>query len=192
MNKLTTIAIALGFLVSSCGDAKKSDKEMTHDEMHEAGMEHHDHDHDMNHNHDDNHEHDHEHNADHNHDMESSDSEAMLDIPVGAKVYFANLTDGQKVTSPLKVEFAVDGMQVEPAGELNANMGHHHVIINGGPLKRGTVVPADSVNIHYGQGQTEAELNLPKGKHTLTLQFADGYHQSYGMQMSQTIKIEVE
>jgi hypothetical protein len=90
------------------------------------------------------------------------------------------------------VQFGIEGMEVEPAGDLNEGKGHHHVIINGTALDRGTMVPADSLNIHYGKGQTETELDLPKGEHTLTMQFADGYHQSYGEQMSATINVIVE
>ena len=48
MKKVNILAIALGVFLASCGDtAKKSEeKEMTHDEMHEAGVDHEDHDHD--------------------------------------------------------------------------------------------------------------------------------------------------
>ena len=40
---------------------------------------------------------------------------AMPEVPANAKVYFANLKDGQTVTSPLKVEMAVDAMHVDTA-----------------------------------------------------------------------------
>jgi|TARA_B110000240_G_C13431294_1_gene423845 hypothetical protein len=125
------------------------------------------------------------------HDEMAAESQPVA-IPEGAKVFFANLEDGQSVTSPLKVEFGVEGMEVEAAGELNEGKGHHHIIINGSALDMGTVVPADSLNIHFGKGQLETELDLPKGEHTLTMQFADGYHQSYGQQMSATITVVVE
>ncbi|MES2857375.1 MAG: DUF4399 domain-containing protein, partial [Bdellovibrionota bacterium] len=59
-------------------------------------------------------------------------------------------------------------------------------------VKRGEVVPADDRHIHFGLGQTETTVKLPKGKHTLTLQFADGNHASYGEMMSQTISITVK
>lgn len=175
MKKLNILAIALGVFLASCGDtAKKTEeKEMTHDEMHEEGV-------------------DHEGHSDHDAMAEEAEESDLLAVPEGAKVFFANLEDGQKVTSPVKVEFGVEGMEVQPAGELNEGKGHHHIIINGAPLERGTVVPADSTNIHYGKGQLETELELPAGEHTLTMQFADGYHQSYGPQMSATISVVVE
>jgi hypothetical protein len=175
MKKVNIIAIALGVFLASCGDtAKKSEeKEMSHDEMHEAGVDHDDH-------------------SDHDAMAEEAEESELLAIPEGAKVFFANLKDGQTITSPVKIEFGVEGMEVQPAGELNEGKGHHHIIINGGPLDRGIIVPADSVNIHFGKGQTETELDLPAGKHMLTMQFADGYHQSYGLQLSSTISVVVE
>ena len=129
------------------------------------------------------------------HDMDHSkdaDGSELLAIPEGASVSFGNLEDGQTISMPFTVMFEVEGMEIEPAGKLSEGMGHHHLIINGGAIERGTVVPADSLNIHYGQGQTETELDLAAGEYTLTMQFADGYHQSYGEQMSATVNVIVE
>ena len=53
-------------------------------------------------------------------------------------------------------------------------------------------MPTSETSIHYGKGQTQTQLELSSGAHTLTLQFADGVHQSYGEQMSATISIVVE
>jgi len=108
-------------------------------------------------------------------------------------VYFVNINDGDTVTSPFKVEMGVTGMEVEPAGALNEGKGHHHLIIDGSWLEKGEVVPADDKNIHYGGGQTMTEdITLAPGTHTLTLQFADGFHASYGKEMSKTITVTVE
>ena len=129
--------------------------------------------------------------ADHmDHDAEGSSE--LLPVPEGAKVWFDGLQDGDAVSSPLKLKFNVEGMEVEPAGELHAGKGHHHLLIDRAFIDRGTIVPADSVNIHYGDGSTSTEIELSPGEHTLTLQFADGYHQSYGPQMSQSIRVFVE
>jgi hypothetical protein len=107
-------------------------------------------------------------------------------------VSFVNLKDGDAVSSPLKVEFGVSGMTVQPAGELVEGTGHHHLIIDGEPTPEGTVVPADDTHIHFGKGQTETEIELAPGTHTLTLQFANGSHQSYGPNWSTTIKVMVK
>lgn len=107
-------------------------------------------------------------------------------------VYFVNLTDGQEVSSTVLVEMGVNGMEVEPAGEVKKGVGHHHIIIDGGFMKTGESIPADATHIHYGKGQTEATIELEPGQHTLTLQFANGLHQSYGEAWSKTITVNVK
>jgi len=99
--------------------------------------------------------------------------------------------NGATVTSPFKLRFAVSGMAVAPAGDMLANSGHHHLLIDVDPIAAGTPVPADDKHIHFGKGQTEVEVTLPPGTYKLTAQFANGAHQSYGPAMSQTIKVTV-
>lgn len=130
--------------------------------------------------------------AGHDHDHEAQTSAAEVMPPRNGRVFFGNLMDGDTVTSPFKVMMGVEGMRVQPAGELVDGTGHHHILLGSDSIARGTVVPADSLNIHYGQGQTETELNLPPGKHTISLQFANGYHQSYGSQMSASVTVYVK
>lgn len=143
----------------------------------------------------------HGHDSAHSHDTEASaegETEDKGPTPLEAsetiegKVFFVNLNDGDKVSSPVKVEMGVEGMEIEPAAELNVGKGHHHIVVDGTFIEKGKAVPADATHIHYGKGQTETELELEKGAHTLTLQLADGYHQSYGEKWSTTITIEVE
>jgi hypothetical protein len=107
-------------------------------------------------------------------------------------VSFVEPADGATVSNPVHLKFAVSGMRVAPAGQLIEGAGHHHILIDGKPLPKGEVVPANDHAIHYGKGQTETELTLPPGDHTLTLQFADGAHRSYGPEWSQTIKVHVK
>jgi len=52
----------------------------------------------------------------HNMDMTSTVTmPPMPEVPANAKVYFANLKDGQTVTSPLKIEMAVEALSVDTA-----------------------------------------------------------------------------
>ena len=108
-----------------------------------------------------------------------------------AKVFFQEPKDGAKVKSPVKLVFGVEGMDVKPAGELVENTGHHHIIIGPAGIPEGTAVPKDETHIHFGKGQTSAEIELPPGKHKLTMQFADGNHMSYGEVMATTITVTV-
>ncbi|HCH63134.1 MAG TPA: rod shape-determining protein RodA [Deltaproteobacteria bacterium] len=114
-----------------------------------------------------------------------------MPVPEGAKVMFVAPADGATIQGPVKVKMGIEGMTVKPAGTMEANTGHHHIVVDGKSVEKGTVVPADDTHIHYGKGQTETELKLAPGKHTITLQFADGAHRSYGAQLSTTITVTV-
>ena len=117
----------------------------------------------------------------------------MPEVPANARVYFANLKDGQTVTSPLKVEMAVDAMQVDTAnGILKPASGHHHILVDIDSIKTGEVIKKDSLHIHFGNAQTSAEITLPPGKHSLTLQFADALHRSYGSRLTSKITVDVK
>jgi hypothetical protein len=116
----------------------------------------------------------------------------LASIALAQSVAFLEPADGATVGSPFKVRFAVDGMEVKPAGDIVANSGHHHLLINAEPIKAGESVPFDATHLHFGKGQTETEVKLPPGQYTLTMQFANGAHQSYGAPMSKTIKITVK
>lgn len=113
-------------------------------------------------------------------------------IAEAPRVDFVNLKNGDEVSSPFKVKFAVTRMKVAPAGETTENTGHHHLLINVEGVATGQVVPADEKHIHFGKGQTETEVTLPKGNYVLTLQFANGLHQSYGETMRKSIHITVK
>ena len=138
-----------------------------------------------------------EHNDDGGHDemmtehSEAKDAEDLFVLSEGQRVFFVNLQDGDVLTSPFTVEMGVEGMEVEPAGEEHRNKGHHHILIGEKFTPVKLVVAADSTHIHFGKGQTETELNLAPGKYVIGLQFANGFHQSYGEQMSTSIEIEV-
>jgi hypothetical protein len=119
----------------------------------------------------------------------TNDADTVKEAP---GVYFVNLKDGDKVKSPVIVDMGVSGMEVEPAGKIDKGKGHHHIIIDGSYVEKGQMVPKDETHLHFGNGQTLDTLQLSPGKHTLTLQFANGVHQSYGKDWSKTIAITVE
>lgn len=106
-------------------------------------------------------------------------------------VFVVNHKDGDSVTSPVVIEMGVRGMAVEPAGEVKEGMGHHHIIIDGSFVEKDSMVPADDTHLHYGKGQLVDTLPLSVGTHTITLQFANGMHMSYGKDWSSTITLHV-
>lgn len=107
-------------------------------------------------------------------------------------VSFVAPMDGAAVSSPFDVRFAVTGMEIRPAGDMTSDTGHHHLLIDTGPIARDVVIPMDDAHLHYGKGQTDASVTLPPGRYRLTMQFANGAHQSYGPSMSKTIHITVK
>jgi hypothetical protein len=103
---------------------------------------------------------------------------AQTPSPPGAKVYFINLRDGQELTSPFLVQFGLTGMGVAPAGVEKPNTGHHHLLIDTtlSPDQLKAPIPMDDTHKHFGNGQTEAMITLPPGKHTLQLVLGDWSH----------------
>ena len=97
--------------------------------------------------------------------------------PAGAVVYFLSPANGATVTSPLTVRFGLRGMGVAPAGVTNPNTGHHHLLIDVAELPSDNLpIANDATHRHFGLGQTEVELTLPPGQHTLQLVLGDALH----------------
>lgn len=97
--------------------------------------------------------------------------------PEGAEVYLISPQDGETVTNPVTVRFGLKGMGVAPAGIVKENTGHHHLLIDlEYPPAMHQPLPQDDKHRHFGGGQTETELTLKPGKHTLQLLLADHVH----------------
>jgi Domain of unknown function (DUF4399) len=96
------------------------------------------------------------------------------------------------VGTTFKVRFGVKGMAVEPAGDVVANSGHNHLLINLDAIAPGESIPFTEKHMHFGKGQTEAEVKLAPGVYKLTAQFGNGAHQSYGKPMSESITVTVK
>lgn len=111
-----------------------------------------------------------------------------------AAVYFISPTDGAVVSSPVTVKFGLRGMGVAPAGVEKTNTGHHHLLIDVDQLPDLTKpVPADANHKHFGGGQTETQIELPKGQHTLQLLLGDQFHIPHNPPVkSERITITVE
>lgn len=110
-----------------------------------------------------------------------------IEIP---EVYFASPEDGATVTDPVQVEMMAVNFTIEPAGEVRAGAGHFHIMIDVPCVTPGEVIPSDDSHLHFGQGQTSAELELAAGEHTLCLQAGDGAH--VALDLTDTISITVE
>ncbi|MFK7816116.1 MAG: DUF4399 domain-containing protein [Gammaproteobacteria bacterium] len=107
--------------------------------------------------------------------------------------YIISPANGEVVHSPVLVKFGLRGMGVAPAGVDRENTGHHHLLIDVDQLPElDKSIPADDQHKHYGNGQTEALVELAPGPHTLQLLFANFAHIPHNPPMtSQTITIHV-
>jgi hypothetical protein len=115
--------------------------------------------------------------------------------PAGAEVYFIAPQNGAKVHSPVTVKFGLKGMGIAPAGVKFDNTGHHHLLVDTDlkDINLDAPLPASDKVLHFGKGQTETQLTLAPGKHTLQLLFADSLHQSFDPALtSKKITITVE
>lgn len=95
----------------------------------------------------------------------------------GTTVYFISPKDGETVGQTFTVKFGLKGMGIAPAGVDFANTGHHHLLVDMAKLPDlNAALPATDNIRHFGAGQSEAEVKLPPGKHTLQLVLADYLH----------------
>ena len=96
--------------------------------------------------------------------------------PPGAKEEFVDLKDGAVIGPKTTIHFGLHGMGVAPAGTKKANTGHHHLLIDTDLPPLDKPIPNDENHLHFGGGQTEVELSLPPGPHTLQLLLGDADH----------------
>ncbi len=95
----------------------------------------------------------------------------------GAKVYIISPKNGETVGSPFTVQFGLKGMGIAPAGVNAPNTGHHHLLIDVAQMPdMNAPLPNNEHIRHFGGGQTETELTLPPGQHTLQLVLGDYVH----------------
>ncbi len=111
-----------------------------------------------------------------------------------AKVYFIEPADGATVSQTFTVKFGLSGMGVAPAGVDRDNTGHHHLLINYEGMPDLTKpLPANDNVKHFGGGQTETEITLAPGTHTLQLLLGNYVHIPHEPAvMSEKITINVE
>src|SRR5829696_5577585 len=113
--------------------------------------------------------------------------------PGAASVYFIEPKNGATVQSPVMIRFGLKGMGVAPAGIEKAGTGHHHLLIDVGVPLLDQPIPNDPQHVHFGAGQTEAEVTLTPGEHTLQLLLGDHDHIAHDPPiMSDKIKIVVQ
>tara|TARA_Y100001970_G_scaffold126154_2_gene156014 strand:+ start:3479 stop:3937 length:459 start_codon:yes stop_codon:yes gene_type:complete len=123
------------------------------------------------------------------------------------ELYFKSPDNGYKSKDKeFKVEFGSKNIDVSPAGVKDDNVknchvsGHHHLIINDAYDVLGNAkkpIPYGKNILHFGGGQTFANLSLPPGKYSLQLALGDYEHRPVetldknSLVLSEIIQIEV-
>ena len=96
--------------------------------------------------------------------------------PGGAELYFVDLKDGATIPTKVVIRFGLRGMGIAPAGEDRENTGHHHLLIDAELPSLDQPIPNDANHLHLDAGETEAEITLAPGTHTLQLLLGDKDH----------------
>ncbi|MGE8068742.1 DUF4399 domain-containing protein [Pseudomonas sp. NPDC089569] len=105
---------------------------------------------------------------------------AATPAPKGAEVSIVSPKDGATVPQTVVVKFAVENVALAPAGDVTPNTGHHHLLIDVDKLPAaGQPIPNDAHHMHFGKAQTQAEITLTPGKHTLQLELGDSGHMPF-------------
>ncbi len=92
------------------------------------------------------------------------------------RIYIESPENGALVQSPVEIVFALEGMELAPAGTYATNTGHHHLIIDNELPDLGMPIPSDNNHLHFGKAQDRVLLDLEPGLHTLQLLLGDGSH----------------
>ena len=119
---------------------------------------------------------------------------AATPAPKGAEVFIVSPEDGAKVSQEFKVKFGTKDVALAPAGDVTKNTGHHHLLIDVDKLPAaGAPIPLDANHMHFGKAQTQAEIKLAPGKHTLQLELGDSGHMAFDPPIvSKKITVNVE
>lgn len=97
--------------------------------------------------------------------------------PKDTLLYIISPRDGERVRSAFWCRFGLRNMGVTHAGDATPNLGHHHLLIDvDEPLNPDEPIPSDKKHLHFGAGQTETRLDLPRGRHTLQLVLGNAEH----------------
>jgi|SRR5262249_5429019 len=112
------------------------------------------------------------------------------------RVFFIEPKDGATVKSPVHLKFGLENttLSAVPPGDLTTarpGMVHHHVGVDQDCLPTGaTIVKGTPAWVHFGTGNSEIDMQLPPGRHKLTLQPGDDLHKTID-NMCQTITVNV-
>lgn len=101
-----------------------------------------------------------------------------------ARVFFVEPKNGATVTSPVKMKFGAEGIEIVavPPGDVTTSrpgVGHYHLGIDQSCLAPNKMIVKGTPSwVHFGDGKSEIEVQLTPGKHKLALQIGDDLHKT--------------
>jgi uncharacterized protein YgiM (DUF1202 family) len=114
--------------------------------------------------------------------------------PADAFAYIVWPNNGEVIPGgDFVVIFGLHNMGTAPAGVEKQNTGHHHLLIDTDLPPLDKPIPSDDHHVHFGRGQTEYQIRLPPGDHTLQLLLGDANHVPHTPPvMSERIRVQVQ
>ena len=113
--------------------------------------------------------------------------------PENARAYIIEPADGATLPETFTIKFGLSEMELAPAGTNKENTGHHHLLIDSPEYDITASLPSTEQIRHFGKAQTETELTLPPGEHTLQLILGNYAHVPHDKPvMSEPITVTVE
>lgn len=112
------------------------------------------------------------------------------------RVFFVEPKANATVKSPAHLKFGVENYKIAavPDGTVEKarpGVGHFHVGVDVPCVSDNqTIVKGTPSWVHFGKGDSEIDMQLTPGKHTLALQFADDLHNAIkGMCTTITVNV---
>jgi len=112
------------------------------------------------------------------------------------RVFFIEPKAGATVTSAVHMKFGIANYQIAavPPGdvkETRPGVGHYHVGVDTNCLPANTVIPKAAPWVHFGDGKSDFDLQLPPGKHKIALQLGDDLHKTIrGLCTTTTVNVK--
>ena len=104
-------------------------------------------------------------------------ADLVTHAPKDAQAYIIEPANGATVPQTFSVKFGLSGMELAPAGIKQENTGHHHLLIDKQDLPDlMSSLPSTEQIRHFGKAQTEAEITLEPGEHSLQLVLGNYLH----------------
>lgn len=106
--------------------------------------------------------------------------------PADAQATFSSPREGDVLQTIFAVQMEATGAEIVAADDSAAGEGHFHIVVDAGCVEEGEVIPGPGDDAqadgyyHFGDGSSEAELELEPGSYELCLQLGDGQHRAFG------------